>query len=96
MKVGAVSQQDDGVNYITTCYWKRNNTATTFTTDELMNIRTSWSVSHTWEQWKDLHAYIEYIFLSKGFDLPSLPKSHLIMTTLLIEDRMNALNRYHN
>lgn len=84
MKVGAVSQQEDGVNYITTCYWKH----------ELMHIRTTWSVSHTWEQWKDIHAYIEYISTNKNYDLPSLPKSHLVMTTLLIDDRMNALNRY--
>lgn len=94
MKVGAVSQQEDGTNYITTCYWKRSNSVTTFITDELMNIRTSWSVSHTWEQWKDIHAYIEFISVNKNIDLPSLPKSHLVMTTLLIDDRMNALNRY--
>ena len=95
MKVGAVSQQEDGVNYITTCYWKRSNsTPSTTIIDELMNIRTTWSVSHTWEQWKDIHAYIEYISTNKNYDLPSLPKSHLVMTTLLIDDRMNALNRY--
>lgn len=94
MKVGAVCQQEDGANYITTCYWKRSNHATTYRADESMNIRASWSVNHTWEQWKDLHAYIEYICLNQNLDLPSLPKSHLVMTTLLIDDRMNALNRY--
>ena len=56
-------------------------------------MRINWDVSHTWEQWKDIHSYIEYLFVDELSELPPFPKGHLVMTTLLTEDRMNGLNR---
>ena len=51
-------------------------------------------MSHTWEEWKDLYLYLDYVMHDTIRELPAFPKSHILMTTLLIDDRLNGLNRH--
>lgn len=59
-----------------------------------MKAHVSWEVSHTWEEWKDFYQFLQYQFYYKLDQLPSFPKSHVLLTTLLTEDRILCLNRF--
>ena len=56
-------------------------------------MKVSWEVSYTWERWKDLNRVLEYHAEHSFEELPAFPKDHLVMTTLLIDDRLNGLTR---
>ena len=61
--------------------------------DEALDVKVSWEVSYTWERWKDLNRVLEYHASHSLEELPVFPKDHLVMTTLLIDDRLNGLTR---
>ena len=53
-------------------------------------MHVNWEVSHTWEEWRDLHMYDTLA------EMPSFPQGHLLMTTLLVDDRLRGLNRWND
>lgn len=56
-------------------------------------MHVSWEVVHTWEEWKDFFLYLQYQFLEKMDSLPPFPKAHLLLTSLLIDERIRGFNR---
>lgn len=62
--------------------------------DEKMNTHVSWEVSHTWEEWRDLHTYMDDRMHEMLVEMPAFPQGHLLMTTLLVDDRLRGLNRW--
>ena len=58
-----------------------------------MDVKISWEVSYTWDRWKDLNRVLEYRTKHSLEELPEFPKDHFVMTTLLIDDRLNGLTR---
>ena len=56
-------------------------------------MHVSWEVAHTWEEWRDLYLYVEYRFPEQLKSLPPFPTAHLLMTTLLMDERVLGMNR---
>ena len=56
-------------------------------------MHASWEVVHTWAEWKDFFLYLQYQFLEKMDSLPAFPKAHLLLTSLLIDERIRGFNR---
>lgn len=67
---------------------------TAFHFDEKRNMHVSWETSHTWEEWRDLHTYLDDRMHETLAEMPSFPQGHLLMTTLLVDDRLRGLNRW--
>lgn len=64
--------------------------------DEKMSMHVNWEVSHTWEEWRDLHMYLDDRMHDTLAEMPSFPQGHLLMTTLLVDDRLRGLNRWND
>lgn len=61
--------------------------------DSLLKANIVWEVTHTWEEWRELYLFLQNRYSDVVYELPPFPKTHLVLTNLLKEDRILGLDR---